>query len=329
MFIKDTLAQSSETAVRLFKRAWVYMATSLEDEGYVDNVAVRQAVKKVVWARDCHLTVSGYSPLQIATGRRPRDLFDVETSTPEELSSEPPEEDRTMLQLQRIALEAHQEARQAMDLGKESDGPYSPGDKVFVWMKDESKKKSEGIWVRGKVVSQEGAMVLVHIHRSVLRVNQSRVRRDHGPWRDVAVPLNPEPAVPEGGEAAGSREGAHEHSHLCSGYQCKCCFEHEFCFHTFTSQKSDFVEISAIASGLTACIARSGLSPGQPILASAWNRKKIMQSIAQAWKTIEENEPGMSSSTPSFPRNGTAEQRGHFGSSVLMLQGGKMAIILS
>ena len=127
----------AETAVRLFKRAWVYMAKSLEDEGYVDKVTVRQAVKKVVWARNCQLTVSGSSPLEIATGRRRPDLFDVETSTPEQLSSEPPEEDRTMLQLQRIALKAHQEARQAMDLRKDlarrvmpSDGPYSPGDKV-------------------------------------------------------------------------------------------------------------------------------------------------------------------------------------------------------
>ena len=203
-----------------------------------------------------------------------------------------------MLQLQRVALKAHQEARQAMDLRKDlarrvipSDGPYSPGDKVLVWMKDESKKKSEGIWVRGKVVSQEGAMVLVHIRKSVLRVNQSKVRRDHDPWHDVAAPLNPEPAVPQGGEAAGSRDGAPEHSHLCSGYQCKCCFEHEICFRTFTSRKSDFVEISATTSGLTACIARSGLLPGEPILASTWDKKKIMQSFAQAWQNMVENEP--------------------------------------
>ena len=53
-----------------------------------------------------------------------------------------------MLQLQRIALRAHQEARQALDLRKDlarrvmpSDGPYSLGDKVFVWMKDESKRR--------------------------------------------------------------------------------------------------------------------------------------------------------------------------------------------
>ena len=92
--------------------------------------------------------------------------------------------------------------------------------------KDESKKKSEGIWVRGKVVLQEGAMVLVHIHKSVLRVNQSEVRRDHDQWHDVAVPLNPEPAAPQGEQAAGSRDGAAENSYLCSGYQHKCCFEH-------------------------------------------------------------------------------------------------------
>ena len=52
-------------------------------------------------------------------------------------------------------------------------------------MKDESKKKSEGTWVRGKVVPQEGAMVMVHIHKSVLRVNQLKVRCDHDPWHDV------------------------------------------------------------------------------------------------------------------------------------------------
>ena len=166
----------AETAVRL--RAWVRMAKALTEEGYVDRVTVRQAAKKVVWARNSQLTVSGYSPLEIATGRRPPDLFDVESSTPEQLSAEPPEEDRTMLQLQRIALRAHQEARQALDLRKDlarrampSDGPYSLGDKVFVRMKDESKKKAEGIWVRGKVVSQEGATVLVQVHKSVLRVN--------------------------------------------------------------------------------------------------------------------------------------------------------------
>ena len=101
-----------------------------------------------------------------------------------------------------------------------SDGPYSLGDKVFVWMKDESKKKAEGIWVRGKVVSQEGAMVLVQVHKSVLRVNQSKVRRDYDPWHDVAIPLKPEPEV--------KADGAPESSQFSetSGHHCSCCYEH-------------------------------------------------------------------------------------------------------
>ena len=263
----------AETAVRLFKRAWVHMAKALTEEGYVDRVTVRQAVKKVVWARNCQLTVSGYSPLEIATGRRPPDLFDVETSTPEQLSAEPPEEDRAMLQLQRIALRAHQEARQALDLRKDlarlvmpSDGPYSLGDKVFVWMTDESKKKTEGIWVRGKVVSQEGAMVLVQVHKSVLRVNS-------------------EPEVKE--------DGAPESSQFSekTGHHCSCCYEHEISYRTYTETKSDFVEISASASGLTACTARSGMLAGVPILAEQFNMKKVQQSISQAWKTIVSNDP--------------------------------------
>ena len=94
----------AETAVRLFKRSWAIMAKALVDEGYGERVTVRQAVKKVVWARNCQLTISGYSPLEIATGRRPPDLLDVENSTPEQLSADPSEEDRTTLELKRIAL---------------------------------------------------------------------------------------------------------------------------------------------------------------------------------------------------------------------------------
>ena len=127
----------AETAVRLFKRTWSIMAKALADEGYAERVTVRQAVKKVAWARNCQLTVSGYSPLEIATGRRPPDLFDVETSTPEQLSANPSEEDRTTLDLQRIAMRAHQEARQSIGLRKDlarrvmpSDGPYQKGDRV-------------------------------------------------------------------------------------------------------------------------------------------------------------------------------------------------------
>ena len=66
------------------------MAKALADEGFAEKVTARQAVKKLAWARN-----------------------------PGQLSVEPASEDRTTLELQRIALRAHQEARQAIDLRKD------------------------------------------------------------------------------------------------------------------------------------------------------------------------------------------------------------------
>ena len=297
----------AETAVRLFKRTWSIMAKALADEGYAERVTVRQAVKKVAWARNCQLTVSGYSPLEIATGRRPPDLFDVETSTPEQLSANPPEEDRTSLDLQRIAMRAHQEARQSIDLRKDlarrvmpSDGPYQKGDRVFVWHKDESKKKSEGVWVRGTVISQEGAMVSVEVHRSVLRVNQSKVRRDGDPWHDVAIPLKP--AEPRGSSYEEVRDDAPRRSsqeealerigdRLLEQASSRFCYEHEICFHSLTSGKRDFVEITPQLTGLTACTCHSGLVASEPVLFGEWSAKKIQSSIESAWQVILAAEP--------------------------------------
>ena len=56
----------AETTVRLFKRTWSIVPKALADEGYAEKVTVRQAVKKVAWARNWQLIVSGYSPLEIA-----------------------------------------------------------------------------------------------------------------------------------------------------------------------------------------------------------------------------------------------------------------------
>ena len=80
-------------------------------------------------------------------------------------------------------MKAHLEARQSADLKKDlakrvmsSDGPYTKGEKVFVWHKDDNKKNSEGAWMRGTVVSQERAMALVQLPTVLLNVNQSKLR---------------------------------------------------------------------------------------------------------------------------------------------------------
>ena len=102
-------------------------------------------------------------------------------------SVDPLPEDRTQQELQRLALKAHQEARQAADLRHDMakrtmppDGPYKPGDKVSVWSAPvnanaiASKAWKKERWIRGTVISQEGAMVNVHVGDAVMRVNQSK-----------------------------------------------------------------------------------------------------------------------------------------------------------
>ena len=228
----------AQTAVHLYKRTFSIIAKALADEGYAEKVVVCQAVSQEGgWSKK--LAACGYAPFEIATGRRPPDLFHVETSSPERLPANPAEEDRTTLDLQRVALRAHQEVRQSLDLRKDlarrvmpSDGSYKKGDRMLVWHKDESTKKSEGIWIRGNVVSQEGAMVLVEIHRAALRVNQSKVRRDHEPWHDVAIPLksDDDPRSSPQGEAL-DRIGDKILDGAISGY----CHEHENFFQSLTS----------------------------------------------------------------------------------------------
>ena len=260
----------AESSVRLFKRQWQIMSKNLEDDRF-RRVTIREAVKRTVWARNTQLTVSGYSPLEIATGRRPPDLLDVETSGPAQLSVEPLPENRTQQELQRLALKAHQEARQAADLRHDMakrtmppDGPYNPGDQVFVWISpvnansSASKAWKKERWVRGTVISQEGAMVNVHGDSTVMRVNQSKVRRDHDKWNDVAVPgLDSPDPVPLAAEEEDDYEpDIAEYAEAYFGEQ-----THWFC----QTGKCDVVELFSSNTGLSWHMLRLNMKVGEPI----------------------------------------------------------------
>ncbi|CAE7449626.1 RE1 [Symbiodinium natans] len=171
---------------------------------------------------------------------------------------------------------------------------YVKGDKVLVWMKDESKIKSEGVWVRGKVMGQEGAMVIVHVHQAILRVNQSKIRRDHDPWHDVHIPLDMD-KVP-GGSPPGEEPGG-----LFCEYEPQCCAEHEICYHTHGGRFCDVLEIAPGPTGITACMARHGNRIGEPVHVESWQPKAIQQSIASAWKTLLHASPTLVVINPTIP----------------------------
>eukprot|EP00435_Cladocopium_sp_Y103_P014253 s2970_g3.t1 len=245
------------------------MSKSLEDDRF-KGVTIREVVKRTMWARNIQVTISGYSPLEIATGRRPPDLLDIETYDPAQLSIDPLAEDKTQLELQRLALGAHQEARQSADLRHDmakgtmpSDGPYKPGEKVFVWMMPAnansigSKAHKREKWIRGTVISQEGAMVNVHVDDAVIRVNQSKVRRDHDEWHDVAAPGldNPDPAL-LAIQDEDDYEPEIDYAEAYLGEQ-----EHWFC----QSGKCDVAELFSSNTDLSWHMARLNMKVGEPI----------------------------------------------------------------
>ena len=93
-------------------------------------------------------------------------------------------------------------AKQSDDLRRDiasklqlSDGPFFPGDKIYCWAEDKSKIKSDGShgekWIKGKLVSVDGSMVRVDLGTRIVKVNISKIRKDHNPVEDVDVPLDP------------------------------------------------------------------------------------------------------------------------------------------
>ena len=91
----------AETAVRLFKKQFNLLVRSVMNEPDLLNphvpgrgrqlkITVKHLCRVACWARNNQLMVGGKTPLELAYGRKPPPIFDVETATPEQLSQEPP-----------------------------------------------------------------------------------------------------------------------------------------------------------------------------------------------------------------------------------------------
>ena len=64
---------------------------------------------------------------------------------------------------------------------------HSPSVRVFYWDLDKA-KFSKGPWKRGKVIAVNGPMVTIEHDGGVSRINESKLRKDHDPWRDNPLP---------------------------------------------------------------------------------------------------------------------------------------------
>ena len=126
----------------------------------------------------------------------------------------------------------------------------------------------------------------------MIRVNQSKVRRDHDPWHDVAIPLKSDgESRRSSSEEALDRIGDKILDDAGKDVVFSTCYEHEICYHALTSGKSDLVEISPHLTGLTACACHSGCASSEPILFGDWTSKSLQSSTADAWKVVLTAEP--------------------------------------
>ena len=76
----------AEAAVRLFKAHLSDFLAEVNTDPELAHVTPRALMRKAAMARNTSLTYGGKTPLELAFGRRPRDVITVETSNPEQLS---------------------------------------------------------------------------------------------------------------------------------------------------------------------------------------------------------------------------------------------------
>ena len=159
------------------------------------HVSVRHIIARACWARNMALTYGGKSPAEMALGRRPPDILDLENMMPQQLAIEPSEQQRLSDIIQTEALKAHLEARQRVDIRRDliarlrpSDGPFEVGQSVWYWDRDLSKIRG-GEWIASRVVAYEKPpMVTIDLKGQSVRVNQSKLRKNPDNWHDVVIP---------------------------------------------------------------------------------------------------------------------------------------------
>ena len=187
----------AEAAIRMFKKQ-----VSLKDDPLLANITYKQLLRQACISRNTMVTHGGVTPIELAFGRRPADITAIELMNPAQMTTEAPAPERQIEALRSLAMRKFLEAKQSDDLRRDiasklqlSDGPFFPGDKVYYWTEDKSKIKSDGShggkWIKGKLVSVDGSMVGVDLGTRIVKVNISKIRKDHNPIEDVDVPLDP------------------------------------------------------------------------------------------------------------------------------------------
>jgi hypothetical protein len=173
-------------------------------------------------------------------------------------------------------MKAHIEAQQARDIRNDlarrlrpTDGPFEPGTRVFYWDCDSTKLANKGRWLRGLVVAFQPPMVSIDTGRSVIRVNETKVRKDHDPWHDVPIPgLTEDPDDRPISSLKESKVSGNPKAALADSISEDILLSediHPSLWQATTHGKINFLEMFAGSAHLFASSSHHGLAVGSPI----------------------------------------------------------------
>ena len=182
----------AETTVRLFKKFFHILVENVAkgDTGLqLKDVTASQLMRKAATVRNTQVTASGRTPLELALGRRPRDLLDPANMNPQQLTAERTKDDTTNEELQRIAMRTHLEVQQREDIRRDLAANMKfvpaelvPGERVYYWKEDPTKikqGKKGGSWIQVTIVEITGSMATVNTGTGVMQVNSTKLRRPY------------------------------------------------------------------------------------------------------------------------------------------------------
>ena len=110
-----TMPNRAEMGVRLFKKfllALVDTASKNLDQTTLAQITLAQLMRNSATVRNTQVTLSGETPMELAMGRRPRDLVDPASMNKEQLTSTPTEQDLPNKEIQKLAMRTHLEVQQ-------------------------------------------------------------------------------------------------------------------------------------------------------------------------------------------------------------------------
>ena len=125
--------------------------------------------------------------MELAMGRKPRDLLGPASMNSEQLTSTPTKQDLLNEEIQKLAMRNHLEVSQREDIHRDlaERMKFVPpdlraGENVFYRQEDPSKiqqGRKSGKWLKVEIIAVKGSIAVIHTGATIFQANISKLRR--------------------------------------------------------------------------------------------------------------------------------------------------------